>query len=186
MKTRKKIRLVYNSPVILTYAIAATAVLLADYLLGGWLIRLFFTARPWFLAPSPGIVLHILGHANFQHLFSNFVIIMLVGPLLEEKYGSIKILFMLLVTALTTGILNLIFFSTGIVGASGVVFMMIILASFANVKNGEIPATFVFAAMFYIGIEIISSLGKDNISQFGHIIGGVAGGVFGLWFAPRK
>lgn len=185
MKAQKTVRLVYNAPVILTYALLASLVLFMDYIVGGWLILLFFTAGPWPISPL-GIILHILGHANWQHLFSNFVMILLVGPLLEEKYGSKKILFMILATAFFTGILNSLFFSTAIVGASGVVFMMLILSSFANARSGEIPITFIFASALYIGSEISHSFDQDNISRFGHIIGGITGGVFGLWFSPRK
>lgn len=184
MQAKKTVRLVYNSPVVLTFAILATLVLAADYALGGWFIPLFFMAGPFFLTPF-GIILHILGHGSFQHLFSNFVMILLVGPLLEEKYGSKKILFMIFATALFTGVLNSIFFSTVLLGSSGIVFMMLILASFANARAGEIPVTFIFTSVFYIGSEIRQAFQVDSISHFAHIIGGVAGGIFGLWFAPR-
>lgn len=185
MQAKRTVRLVYNSPVVLTFALLATLVLAIDYALGGWLIPLFFMAGPFFLTPF-GIILHILGHSNLQHLFSNFVMILLVGPLLEEKYGSKKILFMILATALFTGVLNATFFSTALLGASGIAFMMLILASFANARAGEVPITFLFASVFYIGSEIGQAFVEDNISQFGHIIGGVAGGIFGLWFAPKE
>lgn len=185
MQTKRKVRLVYNAPVILTYTLLAVLVLSADYVLDGRLIPLFFTAGRWPMSPL-GIILHVLGHANWQHLFSNFIFILLVGPLLEEKYGSKKILFMILATAFFTGVLNLLLFSTALVGASGIVFMMLILSSFANARSGEIPITFIFASVFYIGGEIATAFANDGISQFGHVIGGLAGGIFGLWFSPRK
>lgn len=182
-------RLVYNSPVILTYFILSVAILSLNSIVGGWIIPTFFTAGPINpLLPTSilGILLHILGHANWQHLTGNFILILLVGPLLEEKYGSLKMVLMIASTAFVTGVLNAIFFSSGIVGASGIAFMMLILASFANSRSGEIPVTFIFAVAVYIGNELLNSLADDNISQFGHILGGILGGVFGIWFAPSR
>lgn len=52
------------------------------------------------------------------------MLILVVGPLLEEKYGSANILFVILATALVTGIVNFIFFPyTQLLGASGVVLL---------------------------------------------------------------
>jgi len=183
-------RLVYNAPVILTFALLAGLVLLIDMIAGGWIIPAFFSSSGFFNPFSPlfytGIVSHILGHANWNHFISNFILILMVGPLLEEKYGSFRLLFMILVTAAATGILNAIFFSAGLMGASGIVFMMLILASFANVKRGEIPLTFLVAVALFLGQEFINSVKPDNISQFGHILGGAFGGLFGILFLPKK
>jgi membrane associated rhomboid family serine protease len=91
---------------------------------------------------------------------------------------------MMLVTALVTGLLNILFFHTGLLGASGIVFMLILLVSFTNSKSGEIPLTFILIALLFIGKEILQSLQSDQISQFAHIIGGICGSVFG--FTTRR
>ena len=62
---------------------------------------------------------------------------------------------MILLTALITGLANLVFSSGFLLGASGIVFMMILLASMANVRGGEIPLTFIAVAVIYMGGEII-------------------------------
>jgi GlpG protein len=55
--------------------------------------------------------------------------------------------------------------------------MMIIMASFTNVKHrGRIPLTFVCVAGLYLGQEVYRGLFVQNqVSEFGHIIGGVVG-----------
>lgn len=123
---------------------------------------------------------HVLGHANWGHLLGNLTFILLVGPIVEEKYGSKRLLTMILLTALITGLLNVLFFNSGLLGASGVVFMLILLSSFTNVRSGEIPLTFIVVALLFIGKEILDSVQNDNISQFAHIIGGICGSVFGF------
>jgi len=87
---------------------------------------------------------------------------------------------MIIITALVTGLLNISFFDTGLLGASGIVFMLILLVSFTNVKGGQIPLTFILVAILFVGKEVMHSLSADQVSQFAHIIGGVCGSIFGF------
>jgi membrane associated rhomboid family serine protease len=108
-----------------------------------------------------------------------------MGPILEENYGAASLLVMIAVTALITGALNILFFTTGLRGASGIVFMMILLASFTNFNKGEIPLTFILILALYLGREIFESFASNNISEFAHIAGGFCGSFFGF-FRPSK
>ena len=174
-----RIRISYNAPVVLTFAILAVGV----FLLPKETIREWFVAKPSLRDTGDyvGLVSHILGHASWEHLLGNFMLILLLGPLLEERYGSLTLLVMIAVTALVTGLINLAFFSTGLLGASGIVFMMILLASTANIRAGEIPLTFIAVAVIYLGGEIVRAVrSEDQISQMAHLIGGVVGAVFGF------
>ena len=127
---------------------------------------------------------HAAGHVNLEHLIGNLTFILLLGPIVEEKYGSRMTVLMFLVTALITGLLNILFFHTGLLGASGIVFMLILLVSFTNSKSGEIPITFILVALLFIGKEVLQSLQSDQVSQFAHIIGGICGSIFG--FVTRR
>ena len=158
------------------------------------LTRLITPMQSWFTA-SPhldsiqsyvGLFSHILGHASWQHLLGNFMLILLIGPILEERHGSGPLLVMILLTALITGVANALLSSAGLMGASGIVFMMILLASMANVRGGEIPLTFVAIAIIYLGGEVVRSFHNDNISQLAHLVGGAVGGAFGFFMAGKK
>jgi len=146
-----KLRITYNAPVVLTFAIAAVAVFI--------LTNAVDSAKLWFVAwpklydtrSYVGLFSHILGHANWQHLIGNFMLILLLGPILEERHGSMQLLLMILLTAFITGIANLVFSNGLLLGASGIVFMMILLASMANVRGGEIPLTFIAVAVIPMG-----------------------------------
>jgi membrane associated rhomboid family serine protease len=96
------------------------------------------------------------------------------------------LLFMILMTAFITGLANLIFSNGALLGASGIVFMMILLASMANVRGGEIPLTFIAVAIIYMGGEIIRAFREDQISQMAHLVGGIAGAAFGFIIAGTK
>jgi membrane associated rhomboid family serine protease len=181
----------YNSPTVLTYAFLSAAVLL--------LSQIFFRSltETWFMAPGKAgfdpsrirnwitLFTHVIGHAGWNHLLSNFALILLIGPMLESSYGSFSLLLMIAVTALVTGALNALLFRTALLGASGVVFMMILLASFTNFKEGEIPLTFILILALYLGREIFNSFSANNVSEFAHIAGGFCGSLFGF-FRPAK
>ncbi len=182
-----KLRITYNAPVILTFTALAVAVQLATGLLGDQTIKPYVAAPPFFGGWQSylGLVSHPLGHANWDHLLGNFGIILLLGPILEERHGSRSLLVMFLITALITGLANLILTDSYLVGASGIVFMLIVLASTANIRRGEIPLTFLAVALLYLGREVVQSFRQDNVSQLAHMMGGIAGGVFGFVTARR-
>ena len=175
----------FNSPVILSFSLVCVAVFLLDKILIGQLMPFFALGHVSISNPVSLVTLftHVIGHASLEHLIGNLTFILLLGPIIEEKFGHNRTLFMMVMTALITGILNMLFFHTGLMGASGIVFMFILLVSFTNSKSGEIPITFILIAILFIGKEVLQSLQTDQISQFAHIAGGIVGSVFG--FASR-
>ena len=90
----KKIRLSFNSPVILGFTLACFIVLILDKVTGSASTRAFFSVYRSSLA-SPFTYIrffgHVLGHASWDHFFGNIMMLLVVGPLLEEKYGSANI-----------------------------------------------------------------------------------------------
>lgn len=129
---------------------------------------------------------HVIGHGSIEHLLGNMTFILLLGPIVEEKYGSFKTVLMIALTALVTGLINVMFFDTGLLGASGIVFMLILLVSFTNMKDGKIPLTFILVALLFIGKEVIQSMQADHVSQAAHIIGGFCGSVFGFILGRKR
>jgi membrane associated rhomboid family serine protease len=185
-------RIKYNAPTVLTFTFISGAVLLLSMTITPSLTRYWF-AVPGRGSFSPGsfrswvtLFTHVIGHADLNHLLSNFAFILLIGPILESTYGSLSLLFMILITALVTGVLNVLFFSAYLLGASGVVFMMILLASFTNFNKGEIPLTFILILILYLGREFFNSFNQDNVSEFAHIVGGFCGSLFGFFRLPKR
>ncbi len=176
----------YNAPIILTYALTALCLLFfsSSSLMLNWFSS---PAHPSFLNPYFYLrsISYILGHANWSHLMNNLTIILLVGPLLEEKVGSGHLLVMICITAFTTAFLNAFFFSTSLIGGSGIAFMLILLSSFSNIRSREIPLTFIMVAILFIGGEVISTLKSDNISQFSHLSGGFVGACYGFFTSSK-
>ena len=188
---KKKLRLSFNSPIVLGFTIVCVIVLIVDMLtLGASTNALFSVYRTSLLNPLTYIRFfgHVVGHADWSHFFGNIMMLLVVGPLLEEKYGSSNILFVILTTAFVTGLTNFIFFpNIQLLGASGVVFAFILLASMTSIKEGKLPLTFILVAVLYIGEQIYSGIFiHDNVSNLTHIIGGAVGSVLGYIMNKNK
>jgi membrane associated rhomboid family serine protease len=105
-------KLHYNSPVMLTFALVSLAVLLGNYLSGGWTnTRLFsvYHAPLTDILMYPRLFLHVLGHADYQHYIGNMLLLLVIGPPLEEKYGSRNMVFAFLMTAFVCGAVQWIY-----------------------------------------------------------------------------
>lgn len=175
----------YNSPVVLTFALLALGALLLGFATDGWTTAKLFSVYRSSLTDFytyPRFFLHVLGHSSYAHYIGNMMMVLVVGPPLEEKYGSRNLLWAILVTALVSGLVQwLLFPGTALLGASGIVFMMIVMSSLAGMKDGCIPITLILVLVLYIGGEIVDGVVlKDNVSQLTHIIGGVCGAFLGL------
>lgn len=180
-------KLTFNSPVILVFSAICAGVYLLSYINAD--MNLFVLYPQWNL-DSPTwyfrIFSHSMGHANMEHLMGNLAFILLLGPIVEEKYGSKNLLLMFFTTAVLTGLIHTMFFNVGLLGASGIVFMLILLVSLVNFKNKEIPLTFVLIVIVYIGKEIMGTFSNDQVAHSTHIIGGIIGAIFGFMLSSKS
>ena len=182
---KKRIRITVNSPVILSFVGVCLLALILDKITGGIsTLKLFSVYRSSLLNPLTYVRLigHIFGHAGWSHFINNIMMILILGPMLEEKYGSKDILLVILITAVVTGAFHMIFSPfTRLLGASGVVFAFILLSSLTSFDDGGIPVTFILVAVIYIGEQIYQLIAiTSNVSNITHIIGGAVGATFGF------
>lgn len=174
----------YNSKLVLTFFFISLGAIILKYITNGASNRILFSSyrsSPFNPLTYVRLFTHIFGHEDWRHFSGNFLYILLIGPILEEKYGFKDLLIMITITAGITGIINTIFSKHTTLGASGIVFMMIVLSSFVNVADNKIPLTLILICLFYVVNEIIDAVSKeDNVSHIGHIIGALCGAVFGF------
>ena len=174
----------YNSPVVLTFVILSFAVMVANYMTAGLSNKLLFmTYHSSLVSPLTYVRMftHVLGHAGWSHYIGNMMYLLLLGPMLEEKYGSRAIVEVILVTGLVTGlVIWFLFPNIALCGASGVVFAFIMMTSFTSFKEGEIPLTVILVAIIFIGQQIYEGIFvQDDISNMAHILGGIVGAIAG-------
>ena len=127
----------YNSVVILTLFFICLGVMILDTITKGKTTNAFFstTTNDNLLNPFTYVkwFTYALGHLNWEHFIHNFLYILLIGPLVEEKYGSMNLVYMMLITAGIGGLFNRLFCKNKrALGASGLGFMLIVLSSFLD------------------------------------------------------
>lgn len=163
---KKKLKITFNAPVVLTFVMICFIATLLGVLTGGRITQSFFMTYHSSLK-NPMTYLrfftHVFGHDGWSHFIGNASYLLLLGSMLEEKHGSRELIEIIGVTALITGVVNYIFFwNVGLCGASGVVFAFIILASFTSFKEGEIPLTFILVTVVFIGQQIYE-IGRAHV-----------------------
>ena len=179
---RNSLKIYFNAPITLTFVAICVGALILNILTRGYTNDLIFSTYD---APLTDpltfvrLICHVFGHADIDHLIGNMLYILLLGPILEDKYGT-NLIFVILITALVTGIIhNIIAPYSALLGASGVVFAFILLASFTGNSDG-IPITAILVAVLWLGGEVIDIFTVDSVSQMAHIIGGIVGAIMGF------
>ena len=103
----------YNSPVVLTFAALSLFSLALGAATGGVTTsKLFCVYRAPLDDPLTyfRFFSHVLGHSNYGHFISNMLLLLVLGPQLEERFGPRALLTMIASTALVSGLINFIFF----------------------------------------------------------------------------
>ena len=174
----------FNSILIISYFILSFIALILNKVTKGKTNKILFSSyRSSLLNPLTYIrfFTHSIGHISWEHFSNNFIYILLIGPMIEEKYGTINLLVMFLVTSFLTGVFNSVTSKNIILGASGNVYMLIVLSSFVNIESGKIPFTLILISFFFIINEIIAVVSKkDGISHTSHLIGALIGCILGF------
>jgi membrane associated rhomboid family serine protease len=184
----------YNSPIILTFSIACAGIFIVSEIVPGFRNNFIVpgntVAFNLFSLDSLRLLSYTLGHADWPHLIGNLSILLLAGPILEEKYGSIRMFVMMLFTALATGLFNVFLLPNPSLGASGIAFMFILLISITNVRQGEIPLTLIAVIAIYVTAQVVEGVKQmtqgGNVNVWAHLVGGFCGGLFGFIFAREK
>ena len=189
--SRPTLKIQYDSPVTLTFALLCLLAVLLNGWTDGWTnAHLFSVYRASLSDPLTYVRMfcHVLGHAGWSHFFSNICLLLVLGPVTESRYGSRNLLISMLITALVSGLVYFIFFpGSALLGASGIVFMMIFLAAVSGLRSGTIPLSLILVALVYLGQEVYSMIFvSDSVSQLTHIVGGVCGILCGAMMPKSK
>lgn len=180
----RKLKVTINAPVTLGFVFICLITLLIGFITQGTSTELLFMTYHSSLKNLMTyfrLFAHVFGHVGVSHFIGNTMYLLLLGPLLEEKYSSTCLVKVIMITALVTGIANYIFFpQIALCGASGVVFSFIVLSSYTGFKEGEIPLSFLLVMVLFFGQQLYEGIViQDNVSQITHIIGGAVGATLG-------
>lgn len=184
---KSSLKIELNAPTTLIFASICVGVFILDLMTKHAVTDVFFSlfTTSW---KDPlqyvRLVSHVFGHADRQHLFNNLIMILLLGPILEEKHSSRRLAIIIGLTAFVTGVTALLL-HINIRGASGIVFMLFFLASFSNIKqHRNIPISFLIAIVFFIIEALFFSSSIKNVSYLAHGVGAFCGAMYG-WLTEK-
>ena len=160
---------------------------------GGWTTKhLFCVYRGSLKDPLFYIRLfgHVLGHASWDHFLNNMLLLLVIGPPMEEKNMAAAPCSRAFCSRRSSRAFCSVCSSPipPCWGLPGIVFMLIMLASLSGFSGG-IPVTMLLVAALYLGQQVYDIIfAHDNVANFMHIVGGVCGTAFGYVYAmlPRK
>lgn len=198
--SKKKIKMpfsiTYDAPVTLTFAFVSLVLFLLDAYVFKQKWSSLFLASPTmasgeipFALKDPlsyvRVLFYAFGGKDAIVLISNLIFILLLGPGIEEKYGTVIIGIMMVVAAIFAGVLNSCFRNVPMQGATSIVFMMIFLSAFMSFSKKKVPLSFLAVFIFYIVIQVAENKTNGIIGLIINIAGGLCGSLFAFLASPK-
>ena len=151
-----------------------------SYRLGASLPLAFNIGQPW------RFITAIFLHGSILHIVFNMWVLMDIGPMVEEQYGSARYLFLYIVTGIGGYILSS-FMGHNSVGASGSLLGLIGVLLAATTGRTSLAAQSLRSSLIrwliYIGVLGLIMRGTDN---FAHLGGVATGYLLGRVMADRQ
>lgn len=120
-------------------------------------------------------------HSSLMHILFNMYSLYIIGPQIQEIYGTKKYLIIYIISCITSSSLSYLMSPYGIsVGASGGIFgLMGALLSFSIIERHRIQKKYISSLIQIILINLFIGLSIKNIDNYAHIGGLIGGGMVG-------
>jgi rhomboid protease GluP len=143
---------------------------------------------PYNLAQPWRFVMAIFLHGSLLHIGFNMWVLMDVGPLVEEVYGSARYLFIYVLTGIGGYILSSSLSLHPSVGGSGALLGLIgvLLALTRGRQNASMQMLRSSLIRWLIYIAVMGFLGRGMIDNFAHIGGALSGYILGTIMPARE
>lgn len=195
-KKKFKFNFVFDSPVTISFSLLSVLLFVLNCLaFKGTLDVKILTSPTTSAGPIPfmatqissylRLFLYAFGSQNFVGLLSNLLFLLMLGPVMEERYGSLVIGIMMAVSVLFSGVLNTCFCETSLQGCMPIIFMMIFLNSFMSFSKKKIPVSFLVIFVFYIAREVFGKTFSEIVGLIICITGGLCGSLFAFLTSPK-
>ena len=203
MAKKNSLKFIFDSPVVLVFSVVSTVINITDLILKLNLSEKIFECPGAKSVPAfdfksalsyVKLVIYPFGGENSTSFFLNIGFILLLGPVLEERYGSIMLALMIFITSLVGGVLTACVSTFGISGCGGIVFMMIILSVLSVFVKRQLPVSWIFIFALYLAFSLFSGkkisgfmpFMQNNVPVFIQLASGICGSLFGFFVCPKK
>ena len=196
MKKKLKLKFQYDSPVMLTFAFITLIIFILDtFVFKGklkdvWLITPTAAGGQFPFAFSDlrsilRLFIHVFGYTESPVLVCNLIFILLLGPQMEDRYGSVIIGIMIFVSALFSGVLNACFCTNAVSGAEPVVFMLILLWTMMQLSRSKISASAIAVIALFITMLVFRKNPNGVVGVAVVAAGGLCGSLFAFLASPK-
>ena len=193
-KKKFNLKFSYDAPVTLSFVIiSALLFLLSNYIIKNGALAGILASPTSQAGSLPFIVkaplsylrlfLYVFGSDEVTNYITDILIILMLGPAMEERYGSVIIGIMLFVSALFSGVLNASFCAESLIGPVPLVCMMTFLTAFMSFSNKTVPITFIATIIAFGYLAINSGMGALRFIIC--IAGGLCGSLFAFLTSPK-
>lgn len=194
-KTKFSLKFAYDAPVTLSFAFISIVLFVIDLILKKVDLSLLILSSPTSAKGSLPfelnnalsyfrILLYGFGGTT-PVLIYNLIFVLLLGPGIEEKYGSVVIGIMMMFSSLFAGVLNSCFGTIPLKGCVSMVFMLIFLNSFTSFTNKKVPLSFITVFVLFILSQIYTEPKMNALQFFINIAGGLCGSLFAFLASPK-
>lgn len=195
-KKKSNLKFSYDAPVTLTFALITIVVFLLDTLAFKGSLNLKFLhtptssvgAFPFSFKEPLSIVrlfLHVFGNVDKSYLICNLIFILLLGPEMENRYGSVIIGIMIFVSALFSGVLSASFCKAEVCGSDPIVFMLIILWTMMHLSRKKISGTSIAVIILFAFMEFFRKNPNGVVGVVVILAGGLCGSLFAFIASPK-
>jgi membrane associated rhomboid family serine protease len=121
----------------------------------------------------------VIGHDGWGHLQHNLILLLLAGPACEAALGPARLSKVMCWTSVASSCSHVLLGPAGSVqlGASSIVFALILLNSLLERRRDELPITFVLTAALWLHRELFDA--RPGTATSAHLVGAAVGTYFG-------
>lgn len=142
------------------------------------------TKRPWIM------ITYMFLHGSFSHLFYNMYGLLIFGPLLEQKVGPKRFLFVYFFSGIAAALLSSFFYKYSL-GASGALMgvigtLIILMPNLGLLLFFFIPMPLWIAGIIWFFIDLFGVFFPSGVGNIAHIVGLACGLAYGLYLKKQK
>ena len=127
------------------------------------------------------LITYMFIHGSLTHYLGNALSLYIFGGRIEKYYGKKNMLILYFASGLSAGVFSMIFNGGMAVGASGAIFVLMAgVLTYTRVKKHSMEGFDNYLMLIFAIIGIFSGFLMDNIDNWGHIGGFMAGIVTSL------
>lgn len=182
-QSRTKGGIIFNCPLTLIFVMSIFIVHLAYQTSFSSYVNEIFTLPSSFNWSDPRQYLRFLFYVfgdsgRWTRISEAIMLIVLLGPIVEERIGFLQLSIAVVGTAVINGVLHAFLFRSEAAGPTCIAYLLVFLASFVNFPRGRVPVSFL---LVLIAVIVVSA--EQWMQNFQQAFPMITGSILGCCWA---